>query len=225
MEKMKGIESRLVQFSFLMLFVELTLIRWAGANIYYLFAFANFVLLASFLGIGIGFLRAKSPINYFNFSPIFLAIFIYFCYQFSYEYHPIVDPTTDNLNYAASYFQENFFPIWLTLPIIFLTVTALMASIADGVARSFLAFSPLAAYRLEIIGSLLGIIIFSALSFLHAPPILWGLIISFLFISLLRPMATTAFLHHNTADYISHRHRRYFHKRDIGKRSFLVIVL
>ena len=40
-----------------MLFIELALIRWAAAYVVYLAYFTNFVLLASFLGIGLGFLR------------------------------------------------------------------------------------------------------------------------------------------------------------------------
>ena len=48
---------RLVLLSFLMLFVELALIRWTGSNVIYLSYFSNFVLLGSFLGIGLGFLR------------------------------------------------------------------------------------------------------------------------------------------------------------------------
>jgi len=52
---------RLLLSSALMLFVELTLIRWLGANIVHLSYFSNFVLLGSFLGIGLGFLRAGGP--------------------------------------------------------------------------------------------------------------------------------------------------------------------
>ena len=52
--------------SFLMLFVELVLIRWAGAYVVYLSYFSNFVLLGSFLGIGIGFLRAKKGPDLFR---------------------------------------------------------------------------------------------------------------------------------------------------------------
>ena len=44
---------RLFLASFLMLFVELVLIRWLGAHVAYLSFFSNFVLLGSFLGIGI----------------------------------------------------------------------------------------------------------------------------------------------------------------------------
>ena len=51
--------TRLILLSFLMLFVELALIRWLGEQVLYLSFFSNFVLLGSFLGIGIGFLRGS----------------------------------------------------------------------------------------------------------------------------------------------------------------------
>ena len=50
---------RLLLSSFLMLFVELALIRWLGANVVHLSYFSNFVLLGSFLGIGAGFLISR----------------------------------------------------------------------------------------------------------------------------------------------------------------------
>ena len=65
---------RLVLLSFLMLFTELALIRWTAANNVYLAYITNFVLLASFLGIGVGFLLGSSggcPLYsslYFTFS-------------------------------------------------------------------------------------------------------------------------------------------------------------
>ena len=52
---------RLFLASVLMLFLELSLIRWLGANVVHLSYFSNFVLLGSFLGIGLGFLRAAGP--------------------------------------------------------------------------------------------------------------------------------------------------------------------
>ena len=45
---------RLLLGSALMLFLELALIRWLGANVVHLSYFSNFVLLGSFLGIGLG---------------------------------------------------------------------------------------------------------------------------------------------------------------------------
>ena len=53
-----GVRFRLTISAFLLLFVELALIRWLGANIVYLAYFSNFVLIGSFLGIGLGFLWA-----------------------------------------------------------------------------------------------------------------------------------------------------------------------
>ena len=64
--------------SFLMLFVELALIRWSGALVIYLSYFSNFVLLGSFLGIGIGFLRARARVNLFPWAPVALALLIIF---------------------------------------------------------------------------------------------------------------------------------------------------
>src|SRR5688572_32896609 len=51
--------TRLLLSAFLMLFLELALIRWLGANVVHLSYFSNFVLLGSFLGIGVGFLISR----------------------------------------------------------------------------------------------------------------------------------------------------------------------
>jgi len=64
--------------SALMLFVELALIRWSGSNIVHLSYFSNFVLLGSFLGIGLGFLRAGRARVLPFYSPIALAAFVSF---------------------------------------------------------------------------------------------------------------------------------------------------
>ena len=47
--------------SFLVLFLEIALIRWMPAYIRLLAYFSNFILLASFLGIGVGCLLAIHP--------------------------------------------------------------------------------------------------------------------------------------------------------------------
>src|SRR5256714_12704807 len=73
---------RLFALSFLMLFVELALIRWTGANIVYLSYFSNFVLLGSFLGIGIGFPRSRGPFRMFPFAPLVLALLGFLVLEF-----------------------------------------------------------------------------------------------------------------------------------------------
>ncbi len=69
-------------------------------------------------------------------------------------------------------------PTWITLPIVFLAVAVVMATIGEGVARTFITFRPLDAYRLDIAGSVAGIAAFSLLSFLDAKPVVWALIVA-----------------------------------------------
>src|SRR3954469_1388262 len=69
---------RLIVASALMLFVELALIRWTGSNVLHLSYYSNFVLLGSFLGIGLGFLRAEKRPDLFRMAPLTLALLVVF---------------------------------------------------------------------------------------------------------------------------------------------------
>ena len=77
--------ARLVGLSFLMLFVELALIRWTGSRVVYLSYFSNFVLLGSFLGIGLGFLSAHRRVDLFAWAPVALALLVGFVSAFPAE--------------------------------------------------------------------------------------------------------------------------------------------
>ena len=165
--------------SFLMLFVELVLIRWLGAHIAYLSFFSNFVLLGSFLGIGIGFL-AVGRSDWFRWAPMWLGALVFMSAVF-----PVtIDRTGSSLIFFGG-FQARGLPIWISLPIIFAAVAATMAAIAQGVARLFQRFPPLEAYRLDVLGSVTGIAGFAILSFIGAPPVVWGAVIVGLFVFLL----------------------------------------
>src|SRR5215211_5542559 len=71
-----GNRTRLVLASAFMLFVELALIRWTSSNNLYLVHLTNFVLLASFLRIGLGFLRAGRSRSLFPWAPVFFAVLV-----------------------------------------------------------------------------------------------------------------------------------------------------
>jgi spermine/spermidine synthase len=165
-------QGKLVFASFLMLFVELALIRWVTSNNVYVTKATNFVLLASFLGIGIGFLNARSRRDYLRWTPVALLALVGFVLAF-----PVIlvslrgggTPFRGLHNTAA-------LPQPLSLSVIFLLVAAVMAGLGQGVARIFVTFRPLSAYRLDILGSLAGIAGFSLLSFLNTPPGAWGFI-------------------------------------------------
>ncbi len=170
---------RLVLASFLMLFVELALIRWTGSNIVYLSYFSNFVLLGSFLGIGMGFLRARARVNLFPWAPVALGLLVAFVLLFPVQ----IDRRGAELIYFGSS-RTTGLPTWVTLPVIFVAVALVLMMIAEGVARTFVKFEPLEAYRLDIGGSILGIVGFSVLSFLHAPPVVWGVVATLIFLVL-----------------------------------------
>ena len=172
---------RLVALSFLMLFLELALIRWIGSNVLYLSYFSNFVLLASFLGIGLGFLRANAARDLFGFAPIALTALVAFVRIFPVE----IDRSGTELIFFGALGTRSGLPPFVTLPLLFLGVAAVMALVGEGVARTFRRFSPLEAYRLDILGSLAGIIAFSALAFLEAPPFVWGAVVAAAFFLLI----------------------------------------
>jgi spermidine synthase len=163
---------RLVLLSFLMLFVELAVIRWSGSNVVYLAYFSNLVLLGSFLGIGLGFLwagRGRRPL--FPYAAVALAGLIAFI-----QFFPIKIRVTGSQLIFFNDLHSTGPPRELVLPVIFLAVAALMAFIADGVAGTFKRFEPLEAYKLDLIGSVLGIVGFGVLSFLRMPPVAWGVV-------------------------------------------------
>ena len=133
---MRNDRLQLLLASFLMLFVELVLIRWAGAYIVYLSYFSNFVLLGSFLGIGLGFLRAHRGPDLFKWAPFALAVFLGLVKAFPVQ----IDRTGGDLIYFGS-LETKGLPTWVMLPFVFLAVAAIMMMIAHGVAQRFQKFT------------------------------------------------------------------------------------
>jgi SAM-dependent methyltransferase len=168
---MIGSRRRLFGLSFLMLFIELALIRWTGAHVVYLSYFSNVVLLGSFLGIGIGFLRADRRPDLFRAAPFALAGLVAFVTLFPVE----IDRSGTDLLFFGAYGPTGL-PAWVTLPVVFLAAAAVMATIGGGVAQAFSHHRPLHAYRLDVLGSITGIAAFTLLSFLQLPPMAWGLV-------------------------------------------------
>lgn len=169
-----------------MLFVELALIRGTTAVVVYLSFFTNLVLLASFLGIGLGFLRARADRDALAWVPLILATLLGFVLVFPVRIGPAIDrvPQLLGLGHARA------LPEWVSLPVIFVGVVAVMTAIAERVGRLFSRFEPLDAYRLDVLGSIGGIVVFSALSFAHAGPFIWIVIAAIVMLVLLRTELT-----------------------------------
>jgi SAM-dependent methyltransferase len=172
---------RLLLSSSLMLFVELALIRWLGANVVHLSYFSNFVLLGSFLGIGAGFLVSRKPWSVWPVSlPLLTALVV------GVRWLPVtIERQGSDVIYFTS-LEVSGPPAWMALPVVFLLVAVVLAGPAELVGRCFGQLAPLTAYRYDLIGSLAGITAFTLLAFLRAPSVVWGAIACALYVVLSR---------------------------------------
>ncbi len=159
---------RLVVASALMLFVQLALIRWSGANLVHLSYFSNLILLASFLGIGLGFLRARKPHDLGRYAPVAVLVLIAFIFFFPAR----IEGSSSELIFFTEV-KPTGLPTWVTLPLVFLVVAFAMTLLGEITGRAFLEFTALVAYRWDIVGSLSGTLLFTLVAFLRSPSWIW----------------------------------------------------
>lgn len=160
---------RLLATSAALLFVELLLIRWVPANVVYVGFFNNFLLLASFLGIGLGILLGRRvPPRIAAWSPVItfgLVLFVVIAQvNVRSELGDIWLATG-----AANQVQVNL----LVLPGLLILATAVMALLAIPLGPALRALPPLQAYAFDITGSMLGIALFAFVSLAGLPPSIW----------------------------------------------------
>jgi SAM-dependent methyltransferase len=158
--------------SFLGLYVELVCIRWMPAHVRFLSYFTNFILLASFLGLGVGILsaRRKLPLGPRTF-PLLLLFAAILIAAAKFELHI---GSAGVLYYGAGESGTAPPENALVLPAAFLLVSLLFVCIGRplGVLLGQVT-PPLRAYALDIGGSLAGIAAFFVLSWFEQPPVVW----------------------------------------------------
>ena len=154
-----------------MLFVQLALIRWAGANLVHLSYFSNLILLASFLGIGLGFLRSRRPHDFGRYAPVALIVLIAFITIFPAQ---IMGSSADLIFFTEV--APTGLPTWVSLPLVFVVVAITMTGFGEITGRAFREFKALDAYRWDIIGSILGTLAFTLVSFMRAPSWVWPIV-------------------------------------------------
>lgn len=161
----------LTAFSAAALYLELAIIRFTAAEVLYLGYFSNFILIASFVGLGLGFLSARKPAGYDHYLPlIFLFLF------------SLVLVSKFDVEILKNHFGLFFFgnlrgraglPGALLLVVLLLSTVMFFLCIGRRIALAFRKFQPLEAYTYDIIGSLIGISIFSIQSLAAAGPGAW----------------------------------------------------
>lgn len=170
------IRGQLFLTSFIILYFELICIRWLPAYVRFLGYFMNFIMLAAFLGIGVGIMlsrREKLRLPTF-FVWLFVLIAVTRLSQFE-----LYLSSTQVLYYVAG---EKVAPPenGIVLPVIFSLVTISFVILARPLGRMFRELPPLQAYTLDILGSLAGIATFFVISYFSLPPYVWFLILVFL---------------------------------------------
>ena len=181
---------RLVLTSGTLLFVELVLLRWIPANVTYIGFFSNFILMASFLGIGIGILlgRRFASIAWSPFPGLLLLVV------------GLILGAKLDVQLRAS--NEIFFGLaeshaadanFAVLPLVFVLVAAVMGALALPLGSLLRSMPPLRAYALDIVGSIGGIALFSGLSVLSSQPPVWFAVLAFLLAGLALARRLTRF--------------------------------
>lgn len=170
--------SRLFALGFLTLFLELALIRYLAGNIWNLGYFPNFVLIAVFVGMGVGFivhqrLGERASDRVFVGSAVLLAALVVLVSFF----HPAI-PGFQGFQgelggelYFTSVGSQRGGALWFVLW--FGAVVTTFAAISQRTAKLFRLFPPLTAYTLDIAGSCAGIVTFALASFLGLPAWAW----------------------------------------------------
>jgi hypothetical protein len=143
--------------------------------------FSNFILLASFLGCGLGCMLARGRRNLFVLFPLIQLIVIVAVDRLRLA---VTVASTTSL-YFSSGTGDPIVPVesTLLLPVLFVVVALLFVTIAQRMARELEAATcggdgtsgrhPLRAYAINLIGSLAGVGVFALISWLEVPPVAW----------------------------------------------------
>src|SRR5262245_18743283 len=171
---------------FLVLFFELACIRWFSAYVMFLQFFTNVSLIACFLGMSSGCLAARQRRNWLAHFPILALGTVLAALAMYVAYNRWGGLAIDVGQQASS--QEIFFgteyrnpdvakfviPIEAIVGAFFLLIASLFLGLGQVLGRAFDGYPDrILGYTLNIGGSLAGIIGFSVLSFLQAPPVVW----------------------------------------------------
>lgn len=169
----------LVLTSFLALFLELAAIRWLNANLQVVAYFTNLVLIASFLGLGLGCLaaRRRSLLPFAGPSLLLLALLVLARGQLGFD-----DASVEDVAWTVrkTRLRQNVNPIPFILGA-FALVAAVFVPIGQTLGRLFDEVrgrggggrDALRAYALDIAGSLCGVLAFALISLLGVGPAGW----------------------------------------------------
>ncbi|HEV2398216.1 MAG TPA: hypothetical protein VGS27_14845 [Candidatus Sulfotelmatobacter sp.] len=152
--------------SFLALFLELMVIRWAPAVVRLIAYYANLILISSFLGLGVGAILGKKPKSLFGWLPaLWLTNVVWLLIA-----HFITLPST--ASESRFYTPNPQLVRYVSLVGIFVFNAGMFVPLGQRIGAIFEALAPLLAYSWDLGGSLAGTLCFGIFSLKYFSPTL-----------------------------------------------------
>jgi hypothetical protein len=165
---------RLACYTGLILFFELAFIRYTSAYVRVFGFYQNFVLIATFLGMGVGLLRARAAQRLKWLAPPAALLLLGAVAVFSVARIAVPnDPNEFLWGIFGNATKTRSVPLIVVVAVLFTLVALFFVPLGALVGEQFRKLPPLRAYAADIAGSLAGILAFGALSALREPPIIW----------------------------------------------------
>ena len=162
--------------SFTALFFELLLVRWLPTEIYLLGYFKNCILLATFVGFGVGCATRYDCARVLPFYAVTIALVV--AAVQAVERHVSLVPWENGEFLWPGDLKES--PVQMSvitlMAAVFATAATLTLPLGRLVGRYLGAYRPVVAYSVNLSASLLGVITFVSLSFLQLGPVVWFLV-------------------------------------------------
>ena len=175
--------------SLVILFLELACIRWFPAHVLYLTFFTNVVLLSSFLGMSVGCLAARDRNNYLYWTPLLLVIALAAAHAVeitSGSFIKFVDvgnqASPQQVFFGTEYHTQDLsrfaIPIEVLCGFFFIVIALAFIGLGQELGRALQRWpNRIQAYTLNIVGSLVGIVLFAACSWFELSPSWWFLLV------------------------------------------------
>ncbi|MFN2512795.1 MAG: hypothetical protein ABR568_15415 [Pyrinomonadaceae bacterium] len=176
--------------SLVILFLELACIRWFPAHVLYLTFFTNVVLLASFLGMSIGCLAASRRRNYLAWTPLLLVIALAAAQAVEISTTSLgkfVDvgnqASPQQVYFGTEYHSQDLsryaIPVEVLCGFFFLVIALAFLGLGQELGRALMRWpNRVHGYTLNIIGSIAGIVLFAACSWLELSSFWWFLLVA-----------------------------------------------
>jgi len=176
--------------SLIILFLELACIRWFPAHVLYLTFFTNVVLLASFLGMSVGCLAAGRNRSYLKWTPLVLVIALAAAQAVEITSGSLIQfvnvgnqTSPQQVYFGTEYHSQDLsryaIPVEVLCGFFFIVIAIAFLGPGQELGRALKRWpNRVQAYTLNIIGSIVGILLFAACSWLELSAAWWFFLVA-----------------------------------------------